>query len=150
MLIVNKENVCGETYLYGKFFQQICYSIYILFNKRTRKKRNIYDPQLTGNYHILVLECITSNYFMDMWKWKAIPGSKREDHKKWNTLLRRAPLNWSYGWSRSNSDILFKSSDRWWPKIIIIVPDVFIIINLDNILLIRYIWIFDMIKVFTF
>ena len=52
MLIVNKENVCGETYLYGNFFQQICYSIYILFNKRTRKKRNIYDPQLTGNYTI--------------------------------------------------------------------------------------------------
>ena len=107
MLIVNKENVCGETYLYGNFFQQICYSIYGLFSKRTRKKRNIYDPQLTGNYHILVLKCITSNYFMDMWKWKAIPRSKREDLKKWNTLLRRALLKWSYGWSRSNSDILF-------------------------------------------
>ena len=55
MLIVNKENVCGETYLYRKFFLQICYRIYIQFSaalQNQRKKRNIYDPQLTGNYTV--------------------------------------------------------------------------------------------------
>ena len=108
------ESFCSKyviEYIYG--FQQ---------HYKTRERKEIFmilNWPVTIPYTLVLVECITTNYFMDMWKWKAILNpkrSKREDHKKWNTLLRRVRLKWSYGWSRSISNILFHNFRKMMPK----------------------------------